>query len=162
MFLAILAWVVERFRWRCHAYCLMSNHIHLLIDTPQPNLSRSMRQLNGVYTQHFNRCHRTVGHLFQGWYKAILVEKERYLLELARYIVLNPVRAKMVKTPDCYPWSSYRPMLGLAPVPPGLATQWVLDQFASTRATARKRYAKFVHDGIRVPSPWDEVKGRSS
>jgi putative transposase len=119
-----------------------------------------MRQLNGVYTQRFNRCHRTVGHLFEVWYKAILVEKERYLLELARYIVLNPVRAQMVKTPDRYPWSSYRPMWGLAPVPPGLATEWILDQFAGTRATARKRYAKFVHDGIRVPSPWDEVKGR--
>ena len=101
MFLATLAWVVERFGWRCHAYCLMDNHIHLLIETPQPNLSRGMRQLNGVYTQPFNRRHRKVGHLFQGRFKAVLVEKERYLLELARYIVLNPVRAKMVKTPEC-------------------------------------------------------------
>ena len=108
-FLATLAWVVARFRWRCHAYCLMDNHIHLLIDTPQPNLSRGMRQLNGVYTQRFNRRHRRVGHLFQGRFQAILVEKEGYLLELARYIVLNPVRAKMVKTPERYPWSSYRP-----------------------------------------------------
>ena len=109
MFLAILAWVVARFRWRCHAYCLMDNHIHLLIDTPQPNLSRGMRQLNGVYTQRFNRRHRRVGHLFQGRYKSILVEKEGYLLELARYIILNPVRVKMVKTLERYPWSSYRP-----------------------------------------------------
>ncbi len=160
MFLATLAWVVERFGWRCHAYCLMDNHIHLLIDTPQPNLSRGMRQLNGVYTQRFNRRHGKVGHLFQGRYKAILVEKEGYLLELARYIVLNPVRAKMVKTPERYPWSSYQPMLGLAPVPPALAIEWVLDQFARTRATARRRYAKFVHDGIGVPGPWEEVKGQ--
>jgi len=160
LFLATLAWVVERFGWRCHAYCLMDNHIHLLIDTPQPNLSRGMRQLNGVYTQRFNRRHGKVGHLFQGRYKAILVEKEGYLLELARYIVLNPVRAKMVKTPERYPWSSYQPMLGLAPVPPALAIEWVLDQFARTRATARRRYAKFVHDGIGVPGPWEEVKGQ--
>jgi len=138
-FLATLAWVVARFRWRCHAYCLMDNHIHLLIDTPQPNLSRGMRQLNGVYTQRFHRRHRRVGHLFQGRFQAILVEKEGYLLELARYIVLNPVRAKIVKTPERYPWSSYRPMLGVAPVPPALAIEWVLEQFARTRATARRR-----------------------
>lgn len=152
--------MVKRFRWRCHAYFLMDNHIHLLIDTPQPNLSRGMRQLNGVYTQRFNRRHRQVGHLFQGRFQAILVEQEGYLLELARYIVLNPVRAKMVKTPGRYPWSSYRPMLGLAPVPPALATEWVLEQFARTRATARRRYAEFVHDGIGVPGPWEEVKGQ--
>jgi putative transposase len=82
------------------------------------------------------------------------------LLELARYIVLNPVRAKMVKTPERYPWSSYRPMQGLAPVPPAIATEWILEQFASTRATARRRYAKFVHDGIGAPSPWDKIKGQ--
>ena len=160
MFLATLDWVVTRFRWRCHAYCLMDNHVHLLIETPQPTLSRGMRQLNGVYTQRFNRRHRKVGHLFQGRFKAILVEKEGYLLELARYIVLNPVRAKMVKKPDRYPWSSYRAMVGLAPVPPALATDWILNQFADTRATARRRYAKFVHDGIGVPGPWEEVKGQ--
>jgi hypothetical protein len=138
----------------------MDNHIHLLIDTPQPNLSRGMRQLNGVYTQRFNRRHSRVGHLFQGRFQAILVEKDGYLLELARYIVLNPVRAKIVKTPERYPWSSYRPMLGVAPVPPALAIEWVLEQFARTRATARRRYAKFVHDGIGVPGPWDEIKGQ--
>lgn len=119
-----------------------------------------MRQLNGVYTQRFNRRHSKVGHLFQEWFKAILVEKDPYLLELARYIVLNPVRAKMVKTQERYPWSSYRPMLGLAPVPPALATEWLLEQFASTRATARKRYAEFVHDGIDQAAPWKDVKGQ--
>ena len=159
-FLSTLAWVVARFGWCCHAYCLMDNHVHLLIETLQPNLSRGMRQLNGVYTQRFNRRHRKVGHLFQGRFKAILVEKEGYLLELARYIVLNPVRAKIVKTPERYPWSSYRAMVGLAPVPPALATDWILNQFADTRATARRRYVKFVHDGIGVPGPWEEVKGQ--
>jgi putative transposase len=159
-FLATLGWVVERFGWRCHAYCLMDNHIHLLIETPQPNLSRGMRQLNGVYTQRFNRRHKKGGHLFQGRFQAILVEKEGYMLELARYIVLNPVRAKMVKTPERYPWSSYRAMVGSASVPPALVTDWILEQFAGTRAAARRRYATFVHEGIGVPGPWEEVKGQ--
>ena len=159
-FLATLAWVVGRFGWHCHAYCLMGNHVHLLIDTPQPNLSRGMRQLNGVYTQRFNRRHKKVGHLFQGRFKAILVEQDRYLLELARHIVLNPVRAKMVKTPARYPWSSYQAMVGVTPVPPALTTKWVLDQFAKTTATARKRYAEFVQAGIGQASPWHEVKGQ--
>ncbi len=160
IFLATLAWVVGRFGWVCHAYCLMDNHFHLLVETPAANLSRGMRQLNGVYTQRFNRRHRKVGHLFQGRFKAILVERDRYLLELARYIVLNPVRARRVKSPKNYPWSSYRPTLGLAPAPSGLTTDWVLGQFAKTKPAARKRYAKFVHAGIGQASPWGELKGQ--
>src|SRR5713226_6360530 len=89
-FLATLGWVVERFGWRCHAYCLMDNHFHLLIETPQPNLSLGMRQLNGVYTQRFNRRHKRVGHLFQGRFKAILVERDSYLLALARLYRSQP------------------------------------------------------------------------
>jgi putative transposase len=111
-FIETLAWVVERFGWICHAYCLMDNHFHLLIETPMPNLSLGMRQLNGVYTQRFNRRHKRVGHLFQGRFKSILVEQDRYLLELCRYIVLNPVRAKMVAASEEYPWSSYRATVG--------------------------------------------------
>lgn len=160
IFLATLAWVVERFGWFCHAYCLMDNHYHLLIETPEANLSRGMRQINGVYTQRFNRRHHKVGHLFQGRYKAILVERDSYLLELARYIVLNPVRAKMVKAPETYPWSSYRSTMGLEPNPPGLTTDWVLGQFAKTKPVARKRYAEFVHAGIGKVSPWKELKGQ--
>ena len=92
LFLCVLAEVIDRFRWICHAYCLMGNHYHLLIETPDANLSLGMRQLNGVYTQRFNRHHNRAGHLFQGRFKAILVERYSYLLELARYIVLNPLR----------------------------------------------------------------------
>jgi putative transposase len=98
-FLTTLAHVIDRYGWLCHAYCLMDNHYHLLIETPRPTLSRGMRQLNGVYTQAFNRWHHRVGHLFQGRFKAILVEKETHLLELCRYVVLNPVRAKLVAHP---------------------------------------------------------------
>ncbi|MBI5753042.1 MAG: transposase [Hydrogenophilales bacterium] len=159
-FLSTLAWVVERFGWICHAYCLMDNHFHLMIETPEPNLSRGMRQLNGVYTQGFNRRHRKVGHLFQGRFKAILVERDSYLLELARYVVLNPVRAKLVKAPEDYLWSSYRPTLGLDSVPNGLTIDWLLGQFAKTKPAARQRYAAFVQAGIGRRSPWADLKGQ--
>ncbi|MDY7075923.1 MAG: transposase, partial [Chloroflexota bacterium] len=96
-FLDVVGEIGDRFGWVVHAYCLMDNHYHLLVETPNANLSKAMRQLNGVYTQAFNRSHGRVGHVFQGRYKAILVQKETYLLELARYIVLNPVRARMVR-----------------------------------------------------------------
>lgn len=96
VWLEILRQVCERFNWTIHAYCQMGNHYHLLVETPDGNLAKGMRQLNGVYTQRFNQIHNRVGHVFQGRYKAILVQKESYLLELSRYVVLNPVRARMV------------------------------------------------------------------
>ena len=94
------------FNWVCHAYCLMTNHYHIVLETVEGNLSQGMRQLNGVYTQRFNRRHRRVGHVFQGRYKAILVDKDSYLLELSRYVVLNPVRAAMVNDVGDWEWSS--------------------------------------------------------
>jgi len=103
LFLKTLSEVPIRYGWICHAYCLMPNHYHLLVETPSPNLSRGMQLLNGIYTQEFNRQHKRSGHLFQGRFKAILVEKESHLLELARYIVLNPVRAGMVTSIDDWP-----------------------------------------------------------
>ena len=112
MFLSLLADVCERFNWWGHAYCLMANHYHLLMETPDANLAKGMRQLNGVYTQHCNGVHGRCGHVFQGRYKAILVQKETYLTELARYIVLNPVRAGMVSRAEDWPWSSYRATTG--------------------------------------------------
>ena len=107
-FIDVLAKTVEKYNWLCHAFCLIDNHYHLIIETPDPNLSLGMRQLNGVYTQTFNRVHSRVGHVFQGRYKAILVEKGSHLLELCRYVVLNPVRAGMVSKPDAWRWSSYK------------------------------------------------------
>ncbi len=157
-FLAILASAVKRFHWRCHAYCLMGNHYHLLLETPQANLSRGMRQLNGVYTQRFNRRYRRVGHVLQGRFKAILVEKDPYLLALARYIVLNPVRAKMVRRPHTYRWSSYRATVGLDPKPEFLTADWVLVQFGERRRRAQRRYAEFVQEGIGAPSVWEDLK----
>ena len=159
--MSVLAEVVERFRWVCHAYCLMGNHYHLLIETPEANLSLGMRQLNGVYTQRFNRLHARVGHLFQGRFKAILVERDSYLLELARYIVLNPLRARMVKSVARYPWSSYHATVGQVDRPSWLHTDWVLSQFAKGRAVAQRRYAAFVLQGKNIPSPWPELKGQA-
>lgn len=159
-FLATLGWVVERFGWLCHAYCLMDNHFHLLIETSAANLSAGMRQLNGVYTQRFNRLHKRAGHLFQGRFKAILVERDNYLLELSRYIVLNPVRARMVTSVEQYPWSSYPATVGAAPMPAGLTIDWLLSQFAKSRAVSRKRYAAFVEEGIGGKKPWSELKGQ--
>ncbi len=118
-FVEVLSEVCQRFNWAVHAYCLMGNHYHLVVETRDDSLAKGMRQLNGLYTQRFNREHGRVGHVFQGRYKAILVQKDSYLLELARYVVLNPVRAGMVRSAKEWPWSSYRAMVGQAPVPPG-------------------------------------------
>ncbi len=137
-FLDLLASCVEKFNWICHAYCLMDNHYHLLIETPDANLQTGMRQLNGVYTQQFNRRHARVGHVFQGRYKAILVDKDRYLLELCRYVVLNPVRANMVALPEQYRWSSYAAMMGAQQEVSWLSTNWILSQFSSRRTIASK------------------------
>ena len=124
--LAVLGEVCSRFNWRCHAWCEMTNHYHCVVETPDANLSKGMRQLNGVYTQRVNRRHGLVGHLFQGRFKAIPVERDAYLVELARYVVLNPVRAAMVAEAADWPWSSYRAMVGEAPIPRWLATDGLL------------------------------------
>jgi len=159
-FLSILEEVCERFNCICHAYCLMSNHYHLIIETPDANLSKGMRQLNGVYTQSFNRAHNRVGHIFQGRYKAINVEKDSYLLELSRYIVLNPVRAEMVRTARDWRWSSYRAMIGQVNKPEFLETDWVLSAFSKRKSIAIAAYKKFVSEGKNQPSPWDSLKNQ--
>ncbi len=159
-FLELLGKLSARYHWLCQAYCLMSNHYHLLLETPDGNLSVGMRQLNGIYTQAFNRRHRKVGHLFQGRYHAILVDKDRYWLELARYIVLNPVRARMVKEPQAYPWSSYRATAGTGASPAWLQTDGLLGQFHRQRSLAQQRYRRFVREGKGAARPWTELKGQ--
>lgn len=159
-FLDVLGEVCERFSWVIHAYCLMDNHYHLLIETPNANLAKGMRQLNGVYTQTFNRAHARVGHVFQGRYKAILVQKEAYLLELARYIVLNPVRARMVRRAKDWPWSSYLAMAGQAEGPRWLHVDWILSVFGQHKSSAMEQYQKFIAAGKNQPSPWDQLKNQ--
>jgi len=159
-FLAILKKAVERNDWLCHAYCLMSNHYHLLIEIGNPGLSKGMKYLNGVYSQYFNRQHDRVGHLFQGRYKAILVEKDSYLQELSRYIVLNPVRAAMVRSAKDWPWSSYRVTAGMSKDPGCLVVDNLLASFGGRRGKAQDTYKRFVSEGRGQPSPWYGLKNQ--
>lgn len=156
--LTLLGEVCRRFNWRCHAYCEMTNHYHFVVETPDANLSRGMRQLNGVYTQATNRRHRLTGHLFQGRFKAILVDRDAYLLQLARYVVLNPVRAGRVGTPADWPWSSFRATAGLEPAPAWLESEWTLGQFAGERPRAEASFAAFVSQGIGQSSVWEGLR----
>ena len=159
-FLEIFAKTVRRFEWRCYAYCLMGNHYHLVIETPEANLSQGMRHLNGAYTQAYHRRHRTVGHLFQGRFKSILVEKERYLMELARYIVLNPIRAGLTGIPEGWRWSSYGATASLTESPFWLYAQPLLEHFSDDHAEARFQYQAFIQAGIGAESPWRHVKSQ--
>ncbi len=160
-FLSILSSTTERFNWMCHAYCLMDNHYHLLIETIDATLSRGMRHLNGVYTQSFNRRHKRVGHVFQGRYKAILVQKDAHLIELCRYIVLNPVRAKAANRPEAWQWSSYKATASGKQGPECLITEWLLGQYSKNKKIAMKEYRKFVENGIKdAVSPWQRLKGQ--
>jgi putative transposase len=160
-FLSTLHQVSKRYHWICHAYCLMDNHFHLLIETQEGNLSLGMRQLNGVYTQKFNKWHGRVGHLFQGRYKAILIQKDSHLLEVCRYVVLNPVRARLVEDPGEWRWSSYGATAGQAKPPACLTTSWVLRQFSREKRKAEREYRKYVRLGIGKESIWKEVKGQT-
>jgi REP element-mobilizing transposase RayT len=153
-----LAQVCGRFNWRCHAWCQMDNHYHILIETAEGNLSQGMRQLNGVYTQKSNRRHNRVGHVFQGRYKAILVQKDSYLLELSRYIVLNPVRAGIVNNVADWEWSSYHAMINDKAAPEWLETDWLLASFSKQKKRAIGKYIDFVREGIGLPSIWVNLK----
>jgi putative transposase len=157
IWLEVFAQVCSRFNWRCHAWCQMDNHYHILVETVEGNLSLGMRQLNGVYTQASNRLHGRVGHVFQGRFKAILVDHNSYFLELSRYVVLNPVRAGMFARPEDWPWSSYLATLGSTPTPSWLITDKILAQFAGNRHKARLGYAQFVADGMGDVSIWQNL-----
>jgi len=158
-FLDVLALVIDRFGWLCHAFTLMPNHYHLLLETPKGNLSRGMMQLNSIYTQRFNRRHNRVGHLFQGRFNSILVEKDAYLLSLIRYIVMNPVRAGLVAHPEECRWSSYASIIGVVASPGFLTIDWLLSQFGSERGKAIKAYREFVESSYEAAFPYDELVG---
>ncbi len=134
---------VERFSWLVLAYCQMGNHYHLLVETPQPNLSRGMRQLNGVYAERFNGRHGRVGHLFQARFHATLVERDEHLLAVAAYVPLNPVRAGLCGKPEDWRWSSYRATIGLE-TPSFLASDRLLSFFGEERVQAREHYRAAV------------------
>lgn len=159
-FLSLLACEIRQQGWKCYAYCLMGNHYHLLIETPEANLVQGMRRLNGVYTQAFNRRHQRVGHVFQGRYRSILVDRESYLLELCRYIVLNPVRANLVAKAGDYRWSSYRVTAGVVSSPVWLDASWLWGQFGHTQKAAKAAYRRFVAQGGGATSPWENLRGQ--
>jgi len=155
--LELVGEATERFSWICHAYCLMTNHYHLVIETPNANLSKGMRHINGVFTQRINKLNKRSGHLLQGRFKSILVEKDSHLLELARYVVLNPVQARMVRSAKDWKWSSYRATAGMVEAPSFLTTDWILSEFDRDRAKACRSYRRFVREGRGVEI-WDELR----
>ena len=150
--LAIVALGLERFGATLFAYCLMGNHYHFVLQTHQPNLSRLMRHINGVYTQAFNRRHRKVGHLFQGRFKAVLVDRDAHFLEVCRYVDLNPVRASMVRHARDWRWSSYRAHVGQSQVQSWLDSAALHRQLAprAPRRDGPAAYAAFVAEGKGV------------
>lgn len=158
-FEGILDRTAERHGIVVYAWSLMPNHYHLVVETPRGGLARAVHYLNGVYAQAFNRRHDRVGHLFQSRYKAVLVQRERYLLELARYVVLNPTRAGLCRHPEEFRWSSYRATAGLDPAPRFLAVATLLSHFGPDVETARAHYRKFVEDGRLESDPFAALRG---
>lgn len=161
-FVRLLGEIVPECHWLLHSWVLMDNHYHLLIETPEPTLSAGVKWLNQNYVQRFNRRHHRVGHLFQGRFKGILVEREGHLLELLRYLVLNPVRCGIARFASDYRWSNYCATAGLAPRPSWLAIDWTLEQFGEqNRIAAHEAYRRFVADGRGATyNPWESLQGQ--
>jgi len=159
-FLKVLAKVVERYKWKCHGYCLMNNHYHLIVETLTGNLARGMKYLNGVYTQRYNKIHVRHGHIFQGRYSSILIEKDSHLLEVVRYVANNPVRVGLVSNPGDWEWGSYRYLIGGEELPLFLTGDWILSQFGPKRSLAIKRLKVFVNQSKKIDeSLWDRLTG---
>lgn len=145
-FLVFLRRVVARKGWLCHAYCLMPNHFHLVLQIRSSNLSVGMQALNSRYAERFNRRHELEGHLFQGRFHSVAVESDWHLLELARYLALNPVRGGLCAAPADWPWSSYRALAGLHPRPRFLTVERLLGYFGSDADSCREAFRVFVQD----------------
>jgi putative transposase len=153
--LTLLAKVVDRHDWVCGAYCLMTTHYHVVIRTPEADLARGIQSLNACYAQEFNRRHRLEGHVFLRRYQSVLIEREAHLLELCRYLALNPVRAGLCLRAEDWPWSSYSALLSLRAPPPFLSSGWLLELFGRDRQSARRRLRAFVEDLPYTPSAVD-------
>ena len=143
LYLRLLERAVERQRWRCLAYCLMGNHVHLLIQTPEPNLGRGMQFLHGDYAAAFNNRHGRSGHVFQGRYKNVRITDDAHLLVAAAYIANNPVEAELCVRPDEWDWGSHQAVVDRTS-PPWLATGLLLEYFGALGGDARRRYVTFV------------------
>jgi putative transposase len=143
-FLALLAEACVRYGWLVRTYCLMGNHYHLLVTTPEPTLSVGMQWLNGCYAQWFNWRHRHKGHAFFRRFNSVLIETDSQLAEVARYILLNPVRARLCQRAEEWRWSSYRAMIGKEPAPAFLSSDWLLTEFGVGIEQARVNFAAFI------------------
>jgi putative transposase len=160
-FLSYLEKMVERFGIRLHCYCMMTNHYHLLVETPEANLSKSIQWLNVSYAMYFNVKRGLHGHLFQGRYKSILVDADEYLKHLSRYIHLNPLRCNIVEKIEDYPWGSYQAYVGKEKIPEWLETDWILQLFGKNRKAANRAYRDFT-EGIdikKIRNPSSDVIG---
>ncbi len=157
-FIELLAREIAQHRWICHAYCLLEDHYHLVIETPEANLSRGMGRLNMSYSQWFGRQHKQRGHLFYGRYKSIILQKERHLLEVCRHVVLNPVRVQAVNRVDHWKWSSYRPLAFEEAYPSWLHRDWLLGQLSSGADNSASAWRNYVEAGIDAPSPWENLR----
>ncbi len=155
----ILSELPQRYGIIIHGYVLMRNHYHLLIETPKGNITKVMHYVNATYTGYFNKKYKRIGHLLQGRYKGILIEKDRYLLSVSRYIHLNPIRAKMVKKPEEYRWSSYPEYAGKKQGKGWLTSEWILGQYSKDKSKARRFYKAFIEEGMVLEkSPFDDLK----
>ena len=162
-FLEILSDYHDRYGTLHHSYVLMDNHYHLILETPKGNLLKVMHGINSRYTGYINRRYKRSGHLFQGRYKAIIVDKDAYLLPLSRYLHLNPVRAKIVDKPELYRWSSYPGYIGKGGRYNWVEYSWILSQFGEDKARAMKRYKNYTEEALKLKpeDPFVDLYGRT-
>jgi REP-associated tyrosine transposase len=158
-FLGEVEVTAEMFDWSCHGWCLMPNHYHLLIETPKANLSAGMQRLNNVYSRRFNRRHGRKDHLFRARFHSVIVETDGHMLEIVRYLPLNPVRARICSRPGDWRWSSFRATIGLVPKPAFLTLDRVLGYFGAEERIARRRYISFV-EAADAPQSLPELEAR--
>jgi putative transposase len=144
LFLTLLGRIFAQLNLRCHAYCLLQNHYHLVAESPDENLSAGLQRLNGRYAQAFNTRYDLTGHVFQGRFHAVVVARDGHLFELIRYIAMNPVRAGLCARPEAWPWSSYRAVAGIAPQPSFLNLELVRDYWDPATGRAAEKLRRFV------------------
>lgn len=161
-FLRILKDYHDRFGILIHSYVLMGNHYHLILETPKGNLLKVMHGINSRYTAYFNRRHNRAGHLYQGRYKAIIIDRDNYLIPLSRYVHLNPVKANIVQMPEQYKWSSYPGYIGKSKEDAWIEYSWVLSKFSENRKKAGNKYKEYVEEGLKekIESPLGDIWGQ--